>query len=204
MKNQMQQLTVMAIAMVMGLVMASCGSSKKAVSVTDANFEKKTGYVAEVEVTFPCSGIDSDEEFFRVDGQGTSKDRVMARKRAYTDALARLSTKLKGVAASMEKMVGVSSTVESGESFHDKMVAAADVIAKANVGNYRTSCEKFTVNPSTGAYTCYCSIEFGKQKLVKEFYEKLSQEQVLRADYDFERYMELFDKELKEYEAANQ
>ncbi len=198
------QISVIAMAMI--LAMTSCGASKAtAVSVTDQKqMPKQTGYVAEVEVTFPCQDIDSDAEFLRVNGQGTSKDRVMARKRAYTDALARLSTKLKGVASSMESTVGVSTVTESGESFHDKMIATAEVIAKAHVDGYRTSCEKFTVNPSTGAYTCYCTIEFGKQQLVKEFHEKLSQDQVLRADYDFDRYMEVFDKKLKEYEAANQ
>ncbi len=196
-----QQMSVIAMAMI--FVMASCGASKKAVAVTDDDFGKRTGMATEVEVTFPCQGIDSDEEFLRVNGQGTSKDRAMARDRAYTNALGGLSTKLAGVASMETAKVAVSVNAD-GEEFHDKMVSIAKTIAQAHIAGYRTSCEKYTVNPSTGAYTCYCTIEFGKEKLVKEMYEHLSSQKLLKADYDFDRYLEMLDKDLKAYEEAHQ
>ncbi len=198
-----QSISVIAMAMI--FAMTSCGASKAtAVSVTDQKeMPKQTGYVAEVEVTFPCQGIDSDAEFLRVNGQGTSKDRTMARDRAYQNALAGLSTKLAGVASSTNTKVAVSVNAD-GEEFHDKIVSVSKVVAQAHVAGYRTSCEKYTVNPSTGAYTCYCTIEFGKEKVVKEMYDNLSSQKLLKADYDFDRYLEMFDKDLKEYEEAHQ
>jgi hypothetical protein len=39
--------------------------------------------------------------------------------------------------------------------------------------------------------------------VVKQLYEALNNEKLLKADYDFDRYMEAFAKDLKEYEAAN-
>ena len=83
------------------------------------------------------------------------------------------------------------------------MVAVSKVVAQANVAGYRTSCEKYTVNPSTGAYNCYVTIEFGKQKIVKEMYEALSNQKLLKADYDFDRYLEMFNEDLKKYEEAS-
>ncbi|MDR2848717.1 MAG: hypothetical protein LBV39_06385, partial [Bacteroidales bacterium] len=71
---------------------------------------------------------------------------------------------------------------------------------QANVSGYRTACEKYTVNKQDSAYTCYVTIEFGNQKMVKQLYEKLSADKVLKADYDFDRYSKQFNEDLKEYE----
>jgi hypothetical protein len=184
-------------------IFTSCGSSKKTttpISITDNKaMQKQLNIPAEVEVIFPCEGLDSNEEFLRVTGNGTSKDRTMAKDRAYQAALANLSSKLAGVASMENQRVGVS-TNANGEEFHDKMVAVSKVIAQANVSGYRTACEKFTVNKQDGAYTCYVAIEFGNQKVVKQMYEKLSADKFLKADYDFDKYLKQFNKDLKEYE----
>ncbi|GHT72814.1 hypothetical protein FACS189456_2360 [Bacteroidia bacterium] len=190
-----------------GIMIMSCGSSKQAaapVSVTDNKaMQKNLSVPAEVEVTFPCEGIDSDVEHLRVNGNGKSKDRTMAKDRAYQAALANLATKLAGVASSENTRVGVSTNAD-GEEFHDKMVAVSKVSAKnANIAGYRTSCEKYTVNQQDGAYTCYVTIEFGKQKIVKEMYEQLNANKLLKADYDFDKYLNAFNKDLKEYEQKN-
>lgn len=206
MEKKFTKLGMMFIVVTMGILMISCGSSKNTattVSVTDQKeMSKQLGMQAEVEVTFPCSGVDSDDEFLRVNGNGSSKDRTMAKERAYQNALSNLSTKLAGVASSGNTRVAVSVNAD-GEEFHDKMVAVSKVIAKANVSGYRTSCEKYTMNPSNGSYICYVTIDFGKQKVVRELYENLSDQKLLKVDYDFSRYLEMFDKDLEEYEKAN-
>ncbi len=202
MKNQM---SVIAMAMVMCLTMASCGASKStAVSVTDQKqMPQQTGYVSEVEITFPCGDVaDSNEEFIRVQGQGTSKDRTMAKKRAYQSALAGLSSKLDALVSTGDNLVGVSANSES-EDFHDKMVAVTKNISQARVAGYRTACEKYTMNTVTGAYNCYVVIEFGKQEIVREMYDNMIDQGLLKADFDYERYLEAFDKDLKEYEATH-
>jgi hypothetical protein len=193
-------------AMMVSVIVSSCASSRRTttpVSVTDKKeMPKQVGTPAEVEITFPCSGIDSDEEFFRVNGTGNSKDRTMAKDRAYQNALANLASKLAGVMAMENMKVGVSINAD-GEEFHDKMVTVSKLIAKANVSGYRTACEKFTVDTQTGAYNGYVTIEFGKQKMVKQLYDALSNEKLLKADYDFDRYMKAFEKDLQEYEKSN-
>ena len=203
MKTIFFKVAIMAVAAC--LAATSCMSSKRttAVSVTDQKeMKKQLNVPAEVEITFPCSGIDSDENFLRVSSTGNSKDRTMAKDRAYQNALANLASKLAGVMAMENMRVGVSTNAD-GEEFHDKMVAISKLIAKANVSGYRTSCEKYTVSPQDGAYNCYVTIEFGKQKVVKQLYEAMSNDKQLKADYDFDRYMRAFEKDLKEYEKAN-
>ncbi len=197
--------TVVMVAIVV-VMFASCGSTKKnsSVSITDKKeMKKQLGAVAEVEVEFPCSGLDSDDEYLRVNGNGTSKDKTMAKDRAYQNALSSLATKLAGVASMDNVRVAVSVNAD-GEEFHDKMVSVSKVVAKANVAGYRTSCEKYTVNPETGAYTCYVAIDFGKEKVVKEMYDGLKNKNLIKADYDFDRYLEMFEKDLKQYEESRQ
>lgn len=188
---------------IMAVATTSCKSKKEAVSVTDSKeMKKQLNTQAEVEITFPCSGIDSDVEFFRVNGHGNSKDRSMAKERSYQNALANLASKMAGV-MSMENMkVGVS-TNANGEEFHDKMVAISKQIAQANISGYRTSCEKFTVSQNDGSYNCYCTIEYGKQALVKQLYDAMNSNKLLKADYDFDKYMKQFNEDLAEYEKNN-
>jgi isopropylmalate/homocitrate/citramalate synthase len=188
------------------LVATSCGTSKQvassAVSVTDRSaMAKQLGEVAEVEIALPCSGVDSDEEFLRVNGDGKSKDRSMSKDKAYQAALANLAAKLEGVMSMENQKVGVSINAD-GEEFHDKTVAVSKLIAKANVAGFRTSCEKYTRTPGDPSYSCYVTIEFGKQKMVKQLYEALNKEKVLKADYDYDRYLEAFNKDLKAYEES--
>ncbi len=202
-KTTFFRIAIAATSLVM--LITSCGSSKQgnSVSVTDKKeMSKQLNIPAEVEVTFPCSGNDSNEEFLIVNATGKSKDRTMAKDRAYQNALANLASKLSGV-MSMENMkVGVSTNAD-GEEFHDKMVAISKLIAKSNISGYRTSCEKYTMSPQDGAYNCYVTIEFGKQKVVKQLYEALNNDKLLKADYDFDRYMKTFEKDLEEYENKN-
>jgi hypothetical protein len=182
-----------ATAACASVMMAGCGSSKPA-SITQVTNEQ--------EVVMPCAGLDSDEGFLRVSANGKSKDRAMAKDRAYQAALANLAPKLAGVISMGSQRVGVS-TEADGEEFHDKVVAVSRLIAQANVSGYRTACEKYTINKKDGANTCYVTIEFGKQQLVKQLYESLSNDKLLKAEYDFSKYMKEFDADLKEYEKNN-
>jgi len=199
--QKINYLVTFALAVGLSLTMSGCKSSKVApVSVTDKKeMQKQTGMPAEVEVVFPCSGIDSDIDFLRETGKGKSKDRTMAKDRAYQEALSNLASKLAAVMSKEDMRVGVSTNADD-EDFHDKMVDVSKKIAQANVSGYRTACEKYTVNTADDSYNCYVLIEFGKQKLVKQMYDTMSNDKMLRADYDFDRYMRAFDKDLKEYE----
>jgi hypothetical protein len=192
-----------AMAAMAGVMFTGCGGSKKAaqsVSVTDNRaMQQQLNAPAEVPIVFPCSGTDSDLEFLRCNGLGTSKDRKMAKDRAILDALAQLSSKLASVASQSRKGTAVSTNAD-GEDFHDKVVTNAKDISQANVAGYRISCEQFTVSQQNGAYNCYVTVDFGKQKVVKQMYEKLNADKLLRADYDFDKYQKEFDEELEKYE----
>jgi hypothetical protein len=160
----------------------------------------------EIEIVLPCSEIDSDLEYLRTNGYGKSVDRQMARDAAYLDALSRLSTKLEAVTATSTKSAAVSTSSGSADTGMSeaeatrKTVNVAKNIAKANTSGYRTACEKFTKQGNS--YNCYVVIEYGKKVIVKQLFTALSQDKVLKADYNYDKYMQEFEKDLKEYEES--
>jgi hypothetical protein len=205
MRKMYLNVAVMAIGSA-AVIMTGCGSSKQVAGtptlVTDQRAMQKVGLEAEKAIKLPCSGGDSNEEHLVVNGSGKSKNRTMAKDKAYNDALANLALKLGGVVSTGRDNVAVSTEAEDAEEFHGKTVNVTRTIAKeVGVAGYRTKCEEYTVDGAS--YNCYVTIEFGKQKIVKQLYEKLSSEKMIRADYDFDKYMKEFNADLKEYEQKN-
>ena len=204
MKNNKSFFKVAAMTIGVAILMTGCGSSKKNVSITDKNAMGKAGGQGITIIDdLPCQGNDSDEKYIVVSAEGRSKDRTMAKDKAYLAALARLASKLEAVASNEVKRTGVSTDADAeNEDFHAKVLANSKEVAKnVKVGGYRTSCEKFALE--NGSYVCFVTIEYGKQEIVKQMYDGLRKEKILRADYDFDRYMKEFEQDLKEHEKNN-
>jgi hypothetical protein len=176
------------------------GCNPKTVSAYDKYGMRQQGGQGFTEVVdLPCQGMDSYEDFVVVNGEGKSRDRTMAKDRAYLNALGNLSSKLSGVAAREVERVGVSREAGDAENFQDKIVSVTREIAEAHVAGYRVSCEK-TVVYRDGSYGHFVSLEFGKQKLVKELYNGLTRRKMLQIDYDYEKYSKKFSEDLIDYE----
>jgi len=200
MKTQVLIIAFTAIAVCS--VITGCSSSKKVSAQNKSAMQKNGGQSFSELIDLPCQVMDSGKDYIVTSGEGKSKDRPMAKDKAYLNALGNLSSKLSAVAAREVKRVGVSTQVNTEEDMHDKVVAVAEEISKANVAGYRVSCEKFVIY-NDGSFGCFVSIEFGKDKFVKEMYDGLSKKQLLRADYDFDKYNKMFEEDLREYERGN-
>lgn len=188
------------MALVIGFVFTACKSTKS-MSAYDSKSMGKTGAQGFKELKdLPCQGTDSNAEFIIVNGEGKSKDRIMAKDKAYLNALENLSSKLDAVASKETQRVAVSTEADR-EDFHSKTINMGKQIANANISGYRTACEKFVVYDD-GSYGCFVTVEYGKQKIVKQMHETMSKEKMMRVDYDFERYMKQFNEDLREYEES--
>jgi hypothetical protein len=61
----------------------------------------------------------------------------------------------------------------------------------------RTICEKMMKVDGTGNYKCYVAIELSAQDLLAAYNERLSKDDKLKIDYDYEKFKETFDKEME-------
>ena len=191
---------IAVLALAVGVTLTACKSTQT-VSATDSKAMEKTGAQGFKELKdLPCQGTDSNAEYIIVNGEGKSKDRVMAKDKAYLNALENLASKLDAVASKETQRVAVSTEADE-EDFHSKTINMGKQIANANVSGYRTACEKFVVYDN-GTFGCFITVEYGKQKIVKQLFDGMSKEKMMRADYDFDKYMKQFNEDLKEYEQS--
>jgi len=59
----------------------------------------------------------------------------------------------------------------------------------------KTICEKLT-KTSEGKYKTYIAIELSAQKLVAKFNERMMKDELLKIDYDYEKFKDTFEKEM--------
>jgi len=59
-----------------------------------------------------------------------------------------------------------------------------------------TKCEKL-MKTKEGSYKTYVAIELSAEELVSKYNERLSKDDRLKIDYDYEKFKETFDKEME-------
>jgi hypothetical protein len=66
----------------------------------------------------------------------------------------------------------------------------------------RTICEK-NVKTENNTYKTYIAIELSAEELVSKYNERLSKDERLKIDYDYEKFKETFDKEMEKRSNGN-
>ncbi len=177
------------------LMMASCNSKKKITK----DVEKR----GEVLIENYCSGEDfySSKKTFRSNAIGESMDQMTAKKKARSNAQAELA---KTISSTM-KIVGDNYVKSSEFNNKEEVTETFNEMARTVVDQELTGaikiCEKFT-KTSEGTYKCYMALELSGEKIVTKYNERLSKNEQIKADYNYEKFKETFDKEMEKL--ANQ
>ena len=50
---------------------------------------------------------------------------------------------------------------------------------------------------SDGKYKCYMALELAAEKLASKYHERLSKDEKIKADYNYEKFKETFEKEME-------
>ncbi|GHT14589.1 hypothetical protein AGMMS4956_12670 [Bacteroidia bacterium] len=193
-------LKIACVATVASVMVTACGGTK-AVSVTDNSAMKKTfNEEAEVEIKdLPCTGSDfySTKDLIRANGIGESMDQQMAKRMSRQAALEDLSTKI-GVSVNALISDYYKSTKQAmTEDLKRRFEGGTDLVVKERISGYRTICEKYTRNKNNNnSYKCYMCIELGADDMAKAVHNKLTEDQILRVDYDYEKFRNRFNEEL--------
>ena len=150
-----------------------------------------------------CSGKDffSDKKTFRASAIGESLDQMTSKKKARSNAQSELAKTMK----SSMQIVGdnyVSSTEfnnkeEVTESFNEM----ARTIVNEELRGAIKICEKFT-QTSEGKFKCYMAIELSADKLVAKYHERLSKDEKVKAQYNYEQFKKTFEEAMEQI--ANQ
>jgi hypothetical protein len=190
-KNKNMNIKKLVFILFIGTItMISCGKKKKSV-------ESQPNPVGEVVINEYCSGDQyySTKDTFRSTSTGESIDRETAKKKAKSNAMSEIA---KTISATM-KIVGdnyVNSTEfnnkeEVTETFNEMARTVVDQEIKGAV----EICEKLTQRPD-GVYVSYVAIELSGSKISDAYIKNLSQNEKLKADYNYEKFKETFNKEM--------
>lgn len=190
MKNYYKITSVMMLAaLVLAVVISGCKSKEKAASTKDQG---------ETLIEVYCTGpeFQSNNEYFRASQVGESVDQATAKKKAMSNARADLAaaieTQVKGVIDNYVNSREMNNLEEAEERFES---LTREVINQKLTG-VKTICEK-TTKTSTGNYKTYIALELAGDELMNAMNERLSQDDKLKIDYDYEQFKKTFDAEME-------
>lgn len=183
--------TMLATALVLSAGMTACKSKKKAAEATPPPS-------GETEVKVECSGPEyfTNDKVFRANNLGESMDQATSKKKALANARADLAsainTQLKGVIDNYVNSRELNNKEEVAERFEG---LTREVLDQRLAGT-KTICEKVMKVNATGNFKTYVAIELSAQDLLAAYNERLSSDERLRIDYDYEKFKETFDAEM--------
>lgn len=179
-------------AVVFGSTFTSCKSKKE---VSNVGNEKL------IEVY--CSGPDyrSDKSNFRANATGESMDMEVARKKASSNCKAALAGQIQTVIKGTTDNYVNSRDYNNVEELEQRFESLNREVINQQLNNVKTICEKIT-QTKQGTYKCYMAIEMSVDALEEALNNKLSKDQRLKVDYDYEKYKDTFDKEMDKLEQS--
>ena len=184
------RITLLAIASLTMLAIPSCKKNKEEVKTPDPK--------GEVIINEFCAGSEykSTKEAFRSTATGESMDRETAKKKARSNAMSEMA---KTISATM-KIVGdnyVNSTeVNNKEEVTESFNEMARTVVDQELRGCTELCEKLTQRPD-GTYVSYVALELGGSSIADAYQSGLSKNDKLKADYNYEKFKETFDKEME-------
>jgi len=179
-----------AIAVAAGLL-TGCKSSKP-VSVKDQG---------ETELVIPCAGPEymTDNEHLRASAIGESMDQMTSKKKALSDArgimAAELQTLVKGVTDNYVK----SGEFNNKEELLERFEVLNREVVKQELTGTKTICEKMT-QTKDGNYKTYVAIELAGPELLSSLNNRISNDEMLKIDYNYEKFKKTFEEEMNKLE----
>ena len=187
--NTNRPLTVLMTALMLSGALTACKKKKEVVD---------TPPTGETEIKVMCSGPEffTNDKVFRQNAVGESLDQMTSKNKALSAArgllAADINTQIKRVIDSYVNSREMNNKEEVAERFEG---LTREVIDQKLTGT-KTICEKVMKVNATGNYKTYVAIELSAQDLLSAYNERLSNDERLRIDYDYEKFKETFEAEM--------
>jgi hypothetical protein len=189
------KITMMSLALIAGMSFVACKKNKETAKTDQGVNPKQQG---EVLINEYCSVSEyaTTAEAFRATATGESMDRETAKKKAMSNAQSKLaksiSTTMKIVGDNYVNSTEFNNKEEVTETFNEMSRTVVD----QNLKGATAICEKLTMKQD-GNYVCYVAIELKGEGLMNAYNAKLSQNEKLKADYNYEKFKDTFNQEME-------
>lgn len=187
------QVVILCLGLTMIVGITSCGSSKKTVIAKKQKEEL-------IEVYCTGSGFQSDKHFFRASAIGESLDQMVSKKKAGVNARAELSSLISStIKGTIDNYVN-SNEVNNVEQVEERFEGLTREVINQQLSNIRVICEKQT-RTSGNKYKTYIALEMSAEDLEKTISNKLSQNDKLKVDFDYNKFKETYEAEMQKLES---
>jgi hypothetical protein len=158
----------------------------------------------EKEIVVPCSGPDffTTTKVFRSNSIGESMDQVTSKKKALTNARNELAQSIQTTVKTVTDNYTNSRSMNRKEELEQKFEQLNREVVEQTLQGVRTICEKL-VQTKEGNYKTYVAIELSADDLVKQYNERLSKDERLKIDYDYEKFKDTFNQEMEKKKSGN-
>lgn len=154
----------------------------------------------ETAINIPCSGSDffTNNKFFRANSLGESQDLVASKKKALSNARGELAASIETTVKAVTDNYLNSREMNNKEEVEERFEQLNREIVNQRLQGIKTICEQ-QVKTGDGTYKTYIAIELSADDLVSSYNERLSKDERLKIDYDYEKFKETFDKEMEKF-----
>lgn len=176
------------VAVLAGVFMYACGGQKALVQKSQED----------VEVNVPCSGIEymTDAEHFRANAMGISNSQEIASQKAMTAARAKLASAIQTTVKTVTDNYVSSYESNQQEEAKGRFQSLTREVVSQTLNGVKVICQKMMKSPE-GQYKAYVAIELGGMDVVKALNNKISNDDKLRIDYEYEKFKKVFEEEMK-------
>jgi hypothetical protein len=170
-----------------------------ALFIVGCKSKQKTPTVkGETEVVVPCSGPDyfTTAKYFRANSLGESQDQQTSKKKALTNARNELAQAIQTTVKTVTDNYVNSREMNNKEEVEERFESLNREVVDQTISGIRTLCEKL-MKTENGTYKTYVAIELSADELVAKYNERISKDERLKIDYDYEKFKETFEKEME-------
>ncbi|MFT5010379.1 MAG: hypothetical protein ACI9EA_001074 [Pseudomonadales bacterium] len=192
------QNSVLAATLILGIGVVFTSCKKKPI-------EKSPVPAGEVTILEKCSGQQyfSDKNTFRATATGESMDRETAKKKARSNANAELAKTIKVTMKIVGDNYVNSSEFNNKEEVTETFNEMSRTVVDQELQGAMKICDELTRNTSTGNYVAYIAIELSGTKLADSYNDKLSKDERIKVEYNYEKFKETFEEEMRKLEEQN-
>jgi hypothetical protein len=172
-------------------------------SFTQCSSSKKTAptVAGETLVETYCSGpeFQSNKDFFRANAISESMDQQVSRQKALTQARALLAQQLEVTLKNVTDAYVNSTSGNNVENLEQRYEGLTREVTNQKLSGTRTICEK-TTKTQAGNFKTYVAVELSGEEILGAMKAKLSGDEKLRIDYDYEKFKKTFEEEMSKME----
>jgi hypothetical protein len=149
-----------------------------------------------------CAGPEffSDKKNFRANALGESSDQAAARKKAMANARYDLASSLQTTIEGVVDNYVNSREFNNKEEIEERFEGLTREVVKQNLSGVKVICSQPVIVNATGRYKYYIALELSGDDIVADYNERLSKDERLKVDYDYEKFRKIFEAEMEKFE----